>query len=413
MKSIATEQARPGQILGRQILSGDGVLLAGQGEAITENLLQVLKRLKIENIVIADSERKKVLLVDDNMTNLTTGKDMLKDQYKVYPVPSAEIMFDLLGNIIPDLILLDIEMPVMNGYEAIKRLKSKPDWAEIPVIFLTSKTDEGSELEGLSLGAIDYVAKPFSAPLLLKRIENHLFSAMQKKQLKAFNTSLEEMVHQKTAEVFNLQNAVLGTVADLVEFRDDVTGGHITRTQKYLEILLDKLVEEKIYADEVSGWDMEHLLPSAQLHDVGKIGISDMILNKPGKLTPEEFKIMQGHVAIGVEAIKKIEQKTTEHAFLRHAGRIAGTHHEKWDGSGYPDGLSGENIPLEGRLMAIADVYDALISVRPYKRPFSADEARQIIEDGKGTHFDPVLVDVFSKVANKFAEVAKKEQGVQ
>ncbi|MDR0906970.1 MAG: response regulator [Oscillospiraceae bacterium] len=354
-----------------------------------------------------EKERKIILIVDDNMTNLTTGKEMLKNDYKVYPVPSAEIMFDLLENVIPDMILLDIEMPEMNGYEAIKRLKSEPQWAGIPVIFLTSKTDEGSELEGLSLGAIDYVAKPFSGPLLLKRIENHLNSEMQKQQLKEFNTNLADVVRQKTEQVFNLQNAVLSTVADLVEFRDDATGGHVSRTQKYLELLLNKLVEANIYTDEMTDWDMDYLLPSAQLHDVGKIAISDLILNKPGKLTDEEFEIMKTHAAIGVDAIRKIEKNAEEHAFLRHARRIAGSHHEKWDGSGYPQGVSGKDIPLEGRLMAIADVYDALTSVRPYKKPFTTDEAKKIILEGRGTHFDPSLIDLFSEIADKFASVAR------
>jgi putative two-component system response regulator len=407
MKSIPRKHAEPGQIVAQKILSSDGVLLAEQGTEISEKLLRVLEQQNIETLVIEEQERKRIFLVDDNMTNLTTGKAMLNEQYKVYPVPSADIMFSLLENITPNMILLDIDMPDMNGYEAIKRLKSEAQWAEIPVIFLTSKTDEGSELEGLSLGAIDYVAKPFSAPLLLKRIENHLITERQKQQLKEFNTSLEEMVRRKTAQIFNLQNAVLSTVADLVEFRDDVTGGHISRTQKFLKLLLDKLVEEKIYSDEMSNWDMDYLLPSAQLHDVGKIAISDLILNKPGKLTDEEFSIMKTHVTVGVAAIKKIEQNAEEHAFLRHARLIAGTHHEKWDGSGYPFGLSGKDIPLEGRLMAIADVYDALTSVRPYKKAFSTQEARQIIEKGNGTHFDPVLVDVFSKVADKFAAIAR------
>jgi putative two-component system response regulator len=354
-----------------------------------------------------DGSRKIILLVDDNATNLTAGKHILKDQYKVYPTPSAEIMFDLIENIIPDMILLDIEMPEMNGYEAIKILKNNSKWADIPVMFLTSKKDEGSELEGLSLGAIDYVAKPFSAPLLLKRIENHLLTASQKKQLRDFNNGLEDMVRRKTSQVINLQNAVLSTVADLVEFRDDVTGGHVSRTQKYLELLLNEMIAEGVYADEISDWDMVYLLPSAQLHDVGKIGISDLILNKPGKLTPEEFEIMKTHVAIGVQAILKIEKNAEEHSFLKHARLIAGGHHEKWDGTGYPAGLSDRDIPLEGRLMAIADVYNALISTRPYKRPLNTDEARQVIEAGRGGHFDPVLVDVFLKVADKFAEVVK------
>jgi putative two-component system response regulator len=354
------------------------------------------------------NDRKAILLVDDNATNLTAGKNMLKDAYKVYPVPSAEIMFDLLENVEADLILLDVEMPDMNGFEALKKLKDDKRYADIPVVFLTMKTDEGSELEGLSLGAIDYVTKPFCAPLLLKRISNHLDSQMQKRELKILNENLEELVAQKTTEILDLQNAVLSTVADLVEFRDDITGGHVFRTQQYLELLVREMKNRGLYQDETEKWDMRYLLPSAQLHDVGKINISDAILNKPGKLTKEEFEIMKTHSELGVRAIKHIEAKAPNHDFLRHARLIAGSHHEKWDGSGYPAGLSGQDIPLEGRLMAIADVYDALVSVRPYKRAFSTDDARHIIEEGEGSHFDPALVGIFLSVADKFADIVKE-----
>ncbi|MDR2529017.1 MAG: response regulator [Synergistaceae bacterium] len=353
-------------------------------------------------------DRGTIMIVDDNMTNLATGKAMLKDYYKVYPVPSAEIMFDLLENVLPDLILLDIEMPEMDGYDALKKLKDSPQWEQIPVIFLTQKIDEDSELQGLSMGAIDYVTKPFSAPLLVKRIENHLLADSQRKHLKRHSDSLTEIVRQKNEQVIQLQNAVLSAVTDLVEFRDNVTGGHIIRTQQYLKLLVDKMLERGLYLDEASAWDLTYLLPSAQLHDVGKIAISDAILNKADKLSPEEFEIMKTHVNIGVQLIKKIENLTEEHSFLRHAGLIAGGHHEKWDGSGYPVGLKGMDIPLEGRLMAIADVYDALVSIRPYKRPFSSAEARKIIEEGSGTHFDPELVKIFSEVANQFSGVVRK-----
>ncbi|MFP3155642.1 response regulator [Lachnospiraceae bacterium ZAX-1] len=410
MKNISLMDVQIGQILANEVRQSNGSLLAEPGSSISETLIHTLRNSNIKTIDIvdgADGERKKILLVDDNMTNLASGKEILKELYRVYPVPSADIMFDTLESIVPDMILLDIEMPEVDGYEAIKRLKHAPQWREIPVMFLTSRTDEGSELEGLSLGAIDYVYKPFSAPLLLKRIENHLIIEMQKKQLREFNLNLAEIVQKKTNQVFNLQNAVLNTVADLVEFRDNLTGGHIFRTQQYMKILLDKLIEENIYAEEISDLDLDYLLPSAQLHDVGKIAISDLILNKPGKLTPEEFSIMKTHALIGVDAIKKIEENAEEHAFLRHARRIAGTHHERWDGNGYPHGLSGYNIPLEGRLMAIADVYDALVSVRPYKKAFSTDEAKQIIEGGGDTHFDPLLVKMFSKVSDHFATVAR------
>jgi len=353
------------------------------------------------------NERKTIMLVDDNTTNLATGKTILKDSYKVYPVLSGEILFDLLDVVYPDLILLDIEMPGMDGYEVIKRLKKNAKLAEIPVVFLTVKSDEVSEFKGLSLGAIDYVTKPFSAPLLIKRIENHLLLHSHKKNLEKFNESLSELVRDKITQVNNLQNAVLSTMSSLVEFRDDVTGNHIMRTQKYLKILIEKMIEEQVYLDEVKSWDMDFIVPSAQLHDLGKIAISDVILNKPGPLTKDEFEIMKTHVDEGLRAIRKIEEKADEELFFRHVRMIVGSHHERWDGTGYPNGLRGTDIPLEGRLMAIADTYDTLISKRPYKSPLSTDEAYSIITEGKDKEFDPALVDVFEKVADRFVEVVK------
>jgi len=362
-----------------------------------------------------DQKRKRIILVDDNMANLTIGRNLLKTAYEAYPAPSAEKLFELLENITPDLILLDIEMPEMDGYEAMKRLKSDERFSDIPVIFLTAKDDEASEMKGFDLGAVDYVSKPFSGPLLLKRISNQLLISQQKSELLAnqaelqdYAKNLEEKVREKTAEVFDLQNAVLSTVADLVEFRDKHTGGHITRTQFLLQKLIDEVKREGTYADEISDWDMNLFLQSAQLHDVGKIAIPDTILNKPGKLTKEEFDIMKTHVESGVEAIEKIMSETNEHAFLDHALLIAGSHHEKWDGTGYPLGLKGLDIPIEGRLMAIADVYDALISERPYKTPFTHERACEIIEEGAGTHFDPVLVKAFIKVEDEFQEITEK-----
>jgi putative two-component system response regulator len=356
---------------------------------------------------IAVGGRRKIMLVDDNMANLAIGKAMLKEAYEVFAIPSAEKLFKILEHVAPDLILLDILMPEMDGYETIRRLKADVVTAEIPVIFLTSQNDEGSELEGLGLGAIDYVTKPFSAPLLLKRIENHLLIASQKKELMHYNDKLQEMVRQKTEQIIELQSAIISTVADLVEFRDNMTGGHVMRTTTYLKILVDELIRENICPDETSSWDLDFLIPSAQLHDVGKIAISDAILNKPGKLTDDEYNIMKNHVLVGVSAIERMEKTTNQHEFLRYSRTIAGTHHEKWDGTGYPYGLSGHDIPLEGRLMAIADVYDALVSNRPYKKPMPVHEAEKIIISGRGSHFDPLLVDVFQKVADSFAEVTR------
>jgi putative two-component system response regulator len=351
--------------------------------------------------------RQIIFLVDDNMSNLTAGKTMLKDHYEIFPIPSAQKLFMLLEIVTPDLILLDIEMPEMNGYEALKKLKSRQDTQDIPVIFLTSRNDPGSELEGLSLGAIDYISKPFSPPLLLKRIENHLLMYTQQIILKGYNDNLQQMVQKRTRQVVELQNAILNTVTEMVEFRDDVTGGHIERTQNYLKLLVDKLLKEKIYCEDVATWNLEFLIPSAQLHDVGKIAISDAILNKPGKLTPEEFEIMKKHTTIGETAIEGIMKTTSENDFLHHAKIFAGTHHEKWDGTGYPRGLKQTGIPLQGRLMAIADVYDALIAARPYKQPLSTQEAERIIFEGREKHFDPVLVELFQNLAADFARIAE------
>ena len=355
-----------------------------------------------------DSGRYKIMLVDDNKTCLTIGKSILSNNYDVYALNSAEKLFDFLLHVTPDLILLDVEMPGINGYEALTILKADKRYAEIPVIFVTAKSSEANEYDGLALGAIDYVTKPFSALLLLKRIETHMLVQKQKLKLREYNDNLLKMVRDKMKQVYGLQNAIIGTVADFVEFRDNFTGWHISRTQQYLQKLASRLIEEGIYADELYTWDMDVLLPSSQLHDVGKIAIADHILNKPGKLTPEEFEIMKTHVDKGVEAIEKMERYGYFFDYLEVAKIIAGTHHEKWDGSGYPYRLSGTDIPLEGRIMAIADVYDALISVRPYKKAFTAGEAAKIIVDGAGTHFDPAIVGVFEKIASEFAAITKK-----
>jgi putative two-component system response regulator len=354
-----------------------------------------------------ENQRKKIVLVDDNITILTMGSFILTEKYDIFTVPSGEKLFKLLEKILPDLILLDVEMPEMNGYEVIKKLKADTHSAGIPVIFLTAKNDMGSELEGLTLGAIDYLSKPFSPPLLLKRIELHLLVEAQKRELLDFNNNLLEMVREKTKTVLDLQNSVLKTVADLVEYRDEITGGHVERTRQYLEFLLDAMIEQKMFLSEIKDWDREFVLQSSQLHDLGKISIRDSILLKPGKLTNEEFEEMKNHAAFGVKIIEEIEKHTPENSFLKHAKIFAGTHHEKWNGSGYPYGLAGTEIPLQGRLMAIADVYDALISIRPYKQPLSHEEASKIIIEGRGVHFDPVLTDLFVSVADKFGMLAK------
>ena len=355
-------------------------------------------------------KNKKIVAVDDNLTNLTTLKNILKPLYEVFPVSSAAKMLEMLGHITADLILLDVEMPELDGYDAIRLLKNDRAYKDIPVIFVTAMNGAQSELEGLMLGAVDYIYKPFNAPLLLRRIETHLSLADKKKELQDLNAIIQKKLIVKIGEVFDLQTSILNIVAGMVESRDDITGGHIHRIQKYLKCLIDGLIDANEYSEELCSWNMDFVLPSSQLHDVGKIAISDTILNKPGKLTDEEYEIMKTHAKIGKDAICKMEETTPDSGFLRHAKNFAGTHHEKWDGSGYPDGLEGNNIPLEGRLMAIADVYDALVSARSYKEAFPTEKAADIIRSSKGTHFDPKLVDAFNTVAGEFANIASLSQ---
>ncbi|MCL2071448.1 MAG: response regulator [Oscillospiraceae bacterium] len=349
-----------------------------------------------------ENKRKSLFIVDDNLTNLNIARDILSKKYNVITIPSALKMFEMLNKTIPDIILLDIEMPEMNGYDAIKLLKDDDRYKSIPVIFITVRGDSASELAGLALGAVDYISKPFAPQLLAKRIEIHATLESQKEQLKEYNDNLTEMVSEKVKEVMGLQDTIISTIAELMECRELTTNGHIFRTQKYLKIFLEVLGKNEMYKDEVGRWRIDEIVQSCRLHDLGKIAIRDSVLKKTSKLTHEEFEEIKSHAAYGVEMIDKIERNSGNDAFLEHARIFAGTHHEKWDGTGYPEGLKGEEIPLQGRLMAIADVYDALISERPYKKAFPHGEAVRIIEEGSGTYFDPNLVDVFLMLQDDF-----------
>jgi len=365
-----------------------------------------------------DAKRKTIFLVDDDITNLTIGKKALADYYKVFTLNSGAVMLEMLENIQPDLILLDVNMPEMNGHEVIKKLKAKEITANIPVIFLTALSNEEMELKGLSLGAVDYITKPFSTPRLLKRLEIHLlFEAQkrelvkQKQELLFFNNNLTHMVKEKTKTVVELKNAILSTMAELVEYRDEITGGHIIRTQRYIKALMNAMRANKIYADEISGLDEELVLQSCQLHDVGKIAIRDSILNKTSKLTIEEFEAMKTHTTFGEKVILRLKEQTMDSDFLEYARIFAVSHHERWDGSGYPKKLKGEDIPLLGRMMAIADVYDALVEPRPYKDSFQHEEAVRILLEGKGSHFDPILIDLLEGISHEFKRIAAEVKG--
>jgi putative two-component system response regulator len=344
--------------------------------------------------------QKTIFVVDDNDTNLTTARDALSEQYRVMTMPSAAKMFILLGKIKPDLVLLDIEMPEMDGFEALVRLKNNSVHADIPVIFLTSMTDKDVEARGFQLGVIDFIAKPFSEPVLMNRIKTHL-------DVDELIRERTLQLHEKTVQLQLLQNGIVFVLADMVENRDHGTGGHVERTTTYIKILLEAMIARGVHNVDLEKIDLDLLISSARLHDVGKISISDIILNKPGKLTDEEFELMKTHSAEGERIIDQIITRTENVEFLHNAKLFAGYHHERWDGKGYPHGTSGEDIPLQGRIMAIADVYDALVSERPYKKPFTAEEAVSIIMENSGKQFDPTIADVFYEVREQFKAVTK------
>ena len=347
-----------------------------------------------------------IFFVDDNPTYLNLGKTTLAEKYTVVTIPSADKLFFTLEKTKPDLILLDVEMPGTNGYEAIKKIKADPKIAEIPVIFLTGKDEPENELLGLSLGAVDYITKPFSPPLLLKRIDLHLLLQSQKDELRGFNEDLAAKVKERTNDISRLQNAIIRWTAEIVEFRDEDTGQHVERVEKYLEILIDAMEEADSYRTELASWDIDAFLESSALHDVGKIKIRDDILLKKERLTDEEFDIMRLHTLHGKTMIESLQKKVPNQTFLDYAKTLAYLHHERWDGNGYPQRLAGLEIPLQARMMALADVYDALVSERPYKKAFSHEEAMRIISEGRGTQFDPDLTGIFLNLSSKIKEAS-------
>jgi putative two-component system response regulator len=336
---------------------------------------------------------KTIFVVDDSLTNLMTAKNTLDSRYLVVTMPSAAKMFTLLGKITPDLILLDIEMPGMDGFGALEQLKSNLSYADIPVIFLTSHTDVDVEARGFEQGVVDFITKPFSPHVLLNRIKTHL--------------DIDELIRERTARIRRLQEGIVTVLADVIEERDKETGGHNDRTSAYIEILLEAMEKSGMYNDEILKWNMEMVVSSARLHDAGKIHISDTILNKPGMLSSKEFEDMKLHTTEGARIIDRMINQTDEEEYLHNAKLFAEFHHEHWDGTGYPHGLSGTDIPLQGRIMAIVDVYDALVSKRPYKEAFTSEEAVNIIAINAGKHFDPQIVEVFLKVQEQLKEVPK------
>ena len=356
------------------------------------------------------AERQTLLIVDDTPDNITLLSGLLKNRYRIKVATQGERALKIAAiDPSPDLILLDIIMPGMDGYEVCQRLKADPQTADIPVIFLTAKVQVEDEEKGLKLGAVDYITKPISPPVVLARVETHLTLKNARQFLQDRNAYLEEEVRRRTREVVAIQDVIIVAMASLAETRDNETGNHIRRTQHYVRALAKRLQTHPRFTQFLTDEAIELLFKSAPLHDIGKVGIPDRILLKPAQFTPEEFEVMKTHTTLGRDAILVAEQHLDlPHSFLRIAREIAYSHQEKWDGSGYPEGLSGDDIPISARLMAVADVYDALISQRIYKEAMPHEQAVAILREGRGTHFDPDVVDAFLEIAEEFRAIAAR-----
>jgi putative two-component system response regulator len=359
---------------------------------------------------IPAGKKSTVLVVDDTPENLTLMNGLLDPVYETMVATNGERALKLaLSATPPDLVLLDIMMPGMDGYEVCRRLKADPRTRDVPVIFLTAKTEIEDEQKGFDVGAVDYITKPISAPIVMARVKTQLTLKAAADFLKDQNMYLENEVARRTREVQVVQDVTIMAMASLAETRDNETGNHIRRTQNYVRALAKKLQGHAKFAAVLTDDVVEMLYKSAPLHDIGKVGIPDAVLLKPGKLTPEEFEIMKSHTMLGRDAIMAAEKLIdTPSTFLKMARDIANFHQEKWDGSGYPDKLAGEAIPVSARLMAVADVYDALISRRVYKPSFPHEKAVEIIREGRGQHFDPDMVDAFMEIEAEFKDIAAR-----
>ncbi len=355
------------------------------------------------------ADRQRILVVDDENFYIDVLVNLLQDDYRVSIAKNGQAALKrALSSTPPDLILLDVMMPDIDGYEVCRQLKADKRTTNIPVIFLTVKSEVDDEIRGFETGAVDYITKPMSPPIVKSRVKNHLLLTRARKLLEDQTKLLEQQVKERTREVTRTQDVAIYCMASLAETRDNETGNHIRRTQHYVRLLSDYLSNHPAYRDYLDKETIQLLYKSAPLHDIGKVGVPDRVLLKPGKLNEEEWEQMKRHPQCGHDALLSAENELGSTPFLQIAREIALTHHEKWDGSGYPEGLKDNDIPISGRLMAMADVYDALISKRVYKEAFSHEKSVQLILGEKGTHFDPLIVDAFEQLQNEFKLIAEK-----
>ena len=343
-----------------------------------------------------------ILVVDDVPANLTLLAGMLKEKgHRVRPVPSGKLALNAVEREPPDLILLDITMPEMDGFEVCRKLKQDARFQDIPIIFISALSETLDKVKAFGSGGVDYVTKPFQFDEVEARVETHL-------KLHRYQSRLEDLVKEQVKEISDSQVSTIFALSKLSESRDKETGEHLERVQIYCKMLAEKLNEQEPYNSLITAVFIHNIFNSSPLHDIGKVAIPDSVLLKPGKLTPEEFGIMKTHSLVGAVTMEAVNDIYRNNAFITMGISIARSHHERWDGTGYPDGLKGEEIPLAARIMALADVYDALRSNRCYKEAMARDRSRDIIESGNGTQFDPVIVKAFLELEGEFDRVGRE-----
>lgn len=362
---------------------------------------------KVMRTTAAVPPQATLLIVDDTPDNITVLSAILREHYRIKVANSGAKAIEIANAFPPDLILLDVMMPELDGYETCRRLKASERTRDIPIIFVTARSHIEDERRGLLLGAVDYISKPVSPPVVQARVATQLRLRATTAQLQEKNHVLRQSLQQRTDALLRTQEAVIHAMAAMVEARDNETGNHIRRTQTYVGMLAHALRDSPRFTDVLTEENIELICKSAPLHDIGKVAIPDHILLKPGSFTEQEWEMMKMHTTHGRNTILAVEKHLGEsNEFLTFAREIAYSHHEKWDGSGYPQGLKGEEIPVSARLMAVADVYDAIISHRIYKTATRHDEAIAIMKRGHGTHFDPEILDTFLTLEEAFRAVA-------
>lgn len=351
----------------------------------------------------------RIMVVDDIAANLQLLEELLSRKgYRVSSFPRGKMALLSAQQEAPDLILLDITMPEMDGFEVCSHLKKDEKLKDIPVIFISALDDTDNKVKALSYGGVDYVTKPFQGEEVFARVETHLKLSKAQKELEKYNKQLEQLVHEKVREVTDSQMATLVALSSLAEYRDETTGAHIQRTRDYCRLLATHLAQKSPYAEQIDEAFVRNIYHAAPLHDIGKVGIPDNILLKPGALTHEEYEIMKKHVDLGVLTLKKVFEQYPKNSFVNTGLMLTKHHHEKWNGQGYPEGLKGLDIPLEARIMALSDVYDALRARRPYKKGFLQSDTVEIIREESGEAFDPVLVEAFLELQDEFNEIFEK-----